>query len=71
MWRFADLFLKMVLILMINIKENIKMDSNEEKRVWGIHTLNDALFLNDNIIAIGWRDMGDLKQIESNRDAFK
>ena len=29
----------------------------EEKHVWGIHTMNDALFLNDNIIAIGWRDM--------------
>jgi len=25
----------------------------------------------DNIIAIGWRDMGDLKLIEGNRDAFK
>lgn len=47
------------------------MDGNDEKRVWGIHTMNDALFLNDNIIAIGWRDMGDLKQIEGNRDAFK
>lgn len=47
------------------------MDGNDEKRIWGIHTMNDALFLNDNIIAIGWRDMGDLKQIEGNRDAFK
>lgn len=44
---------------------------NEEKRVWGIHTMNDALFLNDNIIAIGWKEMSDLKQIEGNRDAFK
>jgi len=43
----------------------------EEKHVWGIHTMNDALFLNDNIIAIGWRDMGDLKKIEGNRDSFK
>lgn len=47
------------------------MDGNDEKRVWGIHTMNDALFLNDNIIAIGWSKMGDLKQIEGNRDAFK
>ncbi|MBW7571252.1 restriction endonuclease [Caproiciproducens faecalis] len=47
------------------------MNSNEEKRVWGIHTMNDALFLNDNVIAIGWREMGDLKQIEGNREAFK
>ncbi len=47
------------------------MDRCEEKRVWGIHTMNDALFLNDNIIAIGWRNMGDLMLIEGNRDAFK
>ncbi len=47
------------------------MDIKEEKRVWGIHTMSDALFLNDNIIAIGWREMGDLKLIEGSRDAFK
>lgn len=47
------------------------MDRCEEKRVWGIHTMNDALFLNDNIVAIGWRNMGDLLLIEGNRDAFK
>lgn len=27
---------------------------NDEKKVWGIHTTDDALFLNDNAIAIGW-----------------
>lgn len=27
---------------------------NEEKKVWGIHTLNDNLFLNKDVIAIGW-----------------
>lgn len=47
------------------------MNGNEEKRVWGIHTMNDTLLLNDSIIAIGWREMGDLKQIEANRDGFK
>lgn len=44
---------------------------NEEKRIWGIHTQDDALFLNDSVIAIGWKDMGDLRLIESNRDAYK
>lgn len=43
----------------------------EEKRVWGIHTMNDNLFLSDSVIAIGWREMGNLKQIESVRDIFK
>lgn len=33
--------------------------------------MNDALFLNENIIAIGWSEMGNLKQIEGTRDAFK
>lgn len=45
--------------------------ANEEKRIWGIHTKDDNLFLKDNLIAIGWREMGDLSKIETNRDAFK
>ena len=44
---------------------------NEEKRVWGIHTQDDSLFLRDGIIAIGWSEMGDLRKIEASRDAFK
>ena len=45
--------------------------ANEEKRIWGIHTKDDNLFLKDNLIAIGWHEMGDLSKIEANRDAFK
>lgn len=45
--------------------------ANEEKRIWGIHTKDDNLFLKDNLIAISWREMGDLSKIETNRDAFK
>lgn len=45
--------------------------ADEEKRIWGIHTKDDNLFLNQNVIAIGWRDMGDLSQIRADRDAFK
>lgn len=44
---------------------------NEEKRIWGIHTQDDNLFLKSNIIAIGWSDMGDLNDIDANRNAFK
>lgn len=44
---------------------------NEEKKLWGIHTQDDDLFLNDNIIAIGWNEMGNLNVIEATRDAFK
>lgn len=43
----------------------------EEKKVWGIHTLNDSLFLSKNLIAIGWREFGDLTKVEGSRDAFK
>lgn len=43
----------------------------EEKKVWGIHTLNDNLFLSKNLIAIGWREFGDLTKVEGTRDAFK
>lgn len=43
----------------------------EDKRIWGIHTKDDRLFLKDNVIAIGWRAMGDLGALEPNREAFK
>ncbi len=45
--------------------------ANEEKRIWGIHTQDDNLFLKNDVIAIGWSDMGDLSNIDANRDAFK
>lgn len=45
--------------------------NTEEKRVWGIHTLNDNLFLTRNLIAIGWRDFGNLTKVDGTREAFK
>lgn len=43
----------------------------EEIRVWGIHTLDDNLFLKEDVIAIGWNEIGDLSMIEPTREAFK
>lgn len=51
--------------------ETIILKSTEDIRVWGIHTMDDKLFLQDQIIAIGWKDMGDLSKIDSTREAFK
>lgn len=45
--------------------------ANEDKKIWGIHTKDDNLFLKSNLIAIGWHEMGDLSKIEANRDAFR
>lgn len=45
--------------------------SNEDKKVWGVHTQDDYLFLHKDVIAIGWKDFGDLKAIENTREAFK
>lgn len=47
------------------------MATTEDKRVWGIHTTDDALFLNKNVIAIGWREFGDCSLLESTREAYK
>lgn len=44
---------------------------SDEKRVWGIHTMDDNLFLQNSVIAIGWEEMGDLGLLQNNRDAFK
>ena len=45
--------------------------TNDEIRIWGIHTQDDYLFLKNNVITIGWSAMGDLSCINANRDAFK
>ena len=42
-----------------------------EKRVWGIHTRDAALFLNKNVMAIGWSELGDLSEISADREAFR
>jgi restriction system protein len=47
------------------------MDQIEEKRVWGIHTQDDKLFLQDSVIAIGWREFGDLSVLNATREDFK
>lgn len=44
---------------------------NQDKKIWGIHTLDDNLFLKNNVIAIGWKDMGDLSKIKADRNDFK
>lgn len=42
-----------------------------DKKLWGIHTLEDLLFLNNNLIAIGWHEMGDISDIQSDRELLK
>ncbi len=39
--------------------------------VWGLHnTNNENLLLNEEVIAVGWSEMGDLSKIEANRDSY-
>lgn len=45
--------------------------TDDEKRIWGIHTKDDNMFLQKDVIAIGWKEMGDLSKIDASRDAFK
>ena len=45
--------------------------ANDEKKVWGIHTMDDNLFLNKNVIAIGWKEFGDCSKLEPTREAYK
>ena len=53
------------------MKEKQKL--NESATVWGIHCAIDkeSIFLDNNVIAIGWREMGDLSKIAPNREAYK
>ncbi len=45
--------------------------TDTEKKTWGIHTQDEALFLKDNKIAIGWKEIGNLLDIPATRDDFK
>lgn len=50
-------------------KEGSKVEENV--KIWGIHCLNDQMLINDNVVAIGWSRMGDLKKLGDTREAFK
>ncbi len=43
----------------------------EQAAVWGIHAVDANLFLDQNIIAIGWDDLGDLSLLSQTKEAFK
>ena len=51
------------------------MPIKSEKTIWGIHAgrLGDAhsLFLEHNVIALGWAEMGDLSSLPPDRGAFR
>lgn len=42
-----------------------------EKKMWGIHTLDDNLFLKEDVIAIGWKEIGNLRDISATREDIK
>lgn len=43
----------------------------EDAKLWGIHTQDDNLFLHGNVIAVGWKEMGDLSTIPAERESFR
>lgn len=42
-----------------------------DTKVWGIHTKDDNLFLKENVVAIGWNEMGDISDIQNDREKLK
>lgn len=48
---------------------------DSEHSVWGIHGGRegsaDKLFLKDNVVALGWNEMGDVGHLKPTREAFK
>ena len=51
------------------------MTSKTDKTIWGIHGGKtgdaDNLFLKHNVIALGWREMGDIGSLSADREIFK
>lgn len=50
-----------------------KLDGNETTIVWGIHCVieEEHIFKSKSVIAVGWKDMGDLSLVNKDRDSFK
>jgi restriction system protein len=48
---------------------------NQATNLWGIHAGEtgdaDALFLQHSVVALGWKEMGDLTTLKQDRDEFK
>lgn len=44
---------------------------SDEKKMWGIHTQDDYLFLHGNVIAVGWKEMGDLSALAPDRESYR
>ena len=42
-----------------------------DKTIWGIHTKDDNLFINNSLIGIGWEEFGDASSLDNSREAFK
>ena len=36
-----------------------------------MHSTDDYLFLKESIVALGWKELGDLSNVEKTRDAYK
>jgi restriction system protein len=51
------------------------MATKSEKTIWGIHGGKtgdaDSLFLKDNVVALGWAEMGNIGALPADREAFK
>ena len=44
---------------------------NEETNYWGFHNNKEEIrMLNENYIALGWKELGDLSQVERTREAY-
>ncbi len=48
---------------------------NKDKTIWGIHSgkggVAESLFLQHDVIALGWSEMGDLSKLAPERDSFR
>lgn len=51
------------------------MTTKMDRTLWGIHAGRmgdaDSLFLNNNVIALGWAEMSDVSSLPADRDAFR
>lgn len=42
-----------------------------DKNIWGIHTQNEYMFLNNNVVGLQKNKLGDLSSVNADRESFK
>lgn len=47
------------------------MTASNEPKIWGLHSQDERLLIEKGVVALGWRELGDLSGFPDDREVFK